>query len=161
MKIGNIAPRVGIEPTSLTFWASMLTITPPRFPDATMATRLCSSLPERLVQITTLVTRGNISLLRLTKLYIHIQGQFTIHIHRVGSTTIQHMARGVGSTPALGTIISHFHHSLRHIYLSVCLSVCMSIHASMNLSIYLHCCLSICMSIYVYMCYIIHYVCIN
>ena len=30
MKIGTIAPRVGTEPTSLAFWASVLTITPPR-----------------------------------------------------------------------------------------------------------------------------------
>ena len=27
MKMGNIVPRAGIEPTYLTFWASVLTIT--------------------------------------------------------------------------------------------------------------------------------------
>ena len=31
----NIAPRVGIEPTSLAFWVSVLTITPPRLTDVT------------------------------------------------------------------------------------------------------------------------------
>ena len=30
MKIGNIAPRVGIKPTYLAFWANVLTITLPR-----------------------------------------------------------------------------------------------------------------------------------
>ena len=33
MKMGNIVPRVGIEHTSLVLWASVLTLTPPRFPD--------------------------------------------------------------------------------------------------------------------------------
>ena len=30
MKMGNISPRVGIEPTSLAFEVRVLTITPPR-----------------------------------------------------------------------------------------------------------------------------------
>ena len=56
MKVGNIVPRAEIEPTSLAFWASVLTITPHRVPDVTnvpMPTCLRSSLPERSVQITT------------------------------------------------------------------------------------------------------------
>ena len=35
MKMGNIVLRAGVEPTSLAFWASVLTITPPMLPDAT------------------------------------------------------------------------------------------------------------------------------
>ena len=35
MKIGNIAPRAGIEYLSLVFWVSVLTIIPLRLPDAT------------------------------------------------------------------------------------------------------------------------------
>ena len=35
MKMGNIVPRVKIEPISLAFWVSMLTITPPSLPDVT------------------------------------------------------------------------------------------------------------------------------
>ena len=35
MKMGNIAPRAGIEPTSLAFQARLLTIIPPRLPDVT------------------------------------------------------------------------------------------------------------------------------
>ena len=49
MEMGNIVPSAGIEPTSLVFWASVLTITPPRVPEGiilTMLTCLCSSLPE-------------------------------------------------------------------------------------------------------------------
>ena len=58
MKIGNIVPRAGIERTSRAFQASSLTITPPRLPDVTTMptpTCLCSSLPQRAVQTTTLV----------------------------------------------------------------------------------------------------------
>ena len=35
MKMGNIATRVGTEPTYLAFWPSVLTISPPRLPDVT------------------------------------------------------------------------------------------------------------------------------
>ena len=43
MKMGNIAPRAGIKPTCLAFWASMLTITPPRLPDViTIPTPNCT-----------------------------------------------------------------------------------------------------------------------
>ena len=56
MPMGNIAPRAGIEPTSLAFLASELTITPPRLPDVTtLHMSACSrgTLPERSVQTTT------------------------------------------------------------------------------------------------------------
>ena len=33
MKMGNIAPRMEIEPISLAFWSCLLTIIPNRFPD--------------------------------------------------------------------------------------------------------------------------------
>ena len=59
MKIGNIVPRVVIELTSLAFWASVLTITPPRHHDVTtlpIPTCLYGSLRERSVQTTTLVS---------------------------------------------------------------------------------------------------------
>ena len=54
-KIGNSAPRVGIEPTSLAVSANALTITIPRLPDVTTlpkSTCLCGSLSERSVQNT-------------------------------------------------------------------------------------------------------------
>ena len=54
--MGNTAPRVIIEPTSLAFQASVLTITQPRLSDVTtlrMLTCLYGSLPERSVQTTT------------------------------------------------------------------------------------------------------------
>ena len=58
MKMGNIAPRVGIEPTYLAFKASVLTVLPSGQLDLTIlhvVTGLCSSLPEKSVQTTTLV----------------------------------------------------------------------------------------------------------
>ena len=45
----NIAPRVGIKPISLAFWASMLTIPPPKLLDAStlsLPTCVCGSLLE-------------------------------------------------------------------------------------------------------------------
>ena len=57
MKMGNIAPRAGIKPTSLAFWPSVLTTMPPRLPDVTtlpMLTWLCGIFPDRSVQTTTL-----------------------------------------------------------------------------------------------------------
>ena len=53
MKMGNIAPRVGIEPTSLAFRTSVLTISPPMFPHVTtllMPMCLYGSLAERSVK---------------------------------------------------------------------------------------------------------------
>ena len=56
MKMGNIVPRTGSEPTSHAFQASVLTITPHSLLDVTTLstpTCLCGSLPLRSVQITT------------------------------------------------------------------------------------------------------------
>ena len=58
MKIGNIVPRVEIEPTPLTFQASVLRVTHVCLPDVTiihMPTHLNSSIAERSVQPTTLI----------------------------------------------------------------------------------------------------------
>ena len=55
MNMGNIVPRVGFEPTTLACQVSVLplphadTVRSPLYPC------LCSSFPERSVQITTLV----------------------------------------------------------------------------------------------------------
>ena len=49
MKMGNTVPRVGLEPTSLAFWASVLPLHHVGFPDFTTIptpTCLCSSLPQ-------------------------------------------------------------------------------------------------------------------
>ena len=57
IEMENSMPRAGSQPTSLAFWASVLTITSPRHPDVSTAckpTCLCSFLPERSVQTTTL-----------------------------------------------------------------------------------------------------------
>ena len=56
---GNIVPTAGIEPTSLAFYASVLTITPPSLADVnTLQTHtcLCGSMPDRSVQTTSLVS---------------------------------------------------------------------------------------------------------
>ena len=56
IKMGNIMPRVGIDPSSLAFQASVLSITSPRLPGVTTLptpTFLCGSVPERLGQTTT------------------------------------------------------------------------------------------------------------
>ena len=58
MKRRNVAPRVRFEPLPLAFQVSVLTITPPILPDAIaicMTTCLCCFLPERSLQITTLL----------------------------------------------------------------------------------------------------------
>ena len=57
MKIGNTVPRVGIEPIYVAFRASVLPNTPCRLPDVTTIpklTCLCSFLPERSMQTTTM-----------------------------------------------------------------------------------------------------------
>ena len=59
MEMGNNVIRVRIESTSLAFQASVLTITPHRFPDVTtvsVPTCSCGTLPERSVHTTTLLT---------------------------------------------------------------------------------------------------------
>ena len=55
MEMGNIVPRAGLEPMPLAFWASVLPLHHLGFPDVTMIICLCSSLPQRLVQTTTLL----------------------------------------------------------------------------------------------------------
>ena len=45
MKMGNTMPSVGIEPTSLALWDSVLTIRPPRLPAVTtLPTSTCVCL---------------------------------------------------------------------------------------------------------------------
>ena len=64
-KMGNIVPRMGIEPTCLVFQVRVLTITPPRLPDITIlptSTRLCGSLLEMSVQTTTVIMGEGIEL---------------------------------------------------------------------------------------------------
>ena len=56
MKMGSIVPRVAIEATSLTYRASVLTITPHKLPDTTILPTNacpCSSFSERSVQTAT------------------------------------------------------------------------------------------------------------
>ena len=59
IKMENIYPRAGVKPTSLAFWASVLPISDRRrLPDVNTTpapTFLCSSLPQRSVQTTTLI----------------------------------------------------------------------------------------------------------
>ena len=58
MKMRNIALRVRVKPTSHAFRATIWTLTPPKIPDVTIlppSTCLCSSLPERSVQTTTVL----------------------------------------------------------------------------------------------------------
>ena len=69
MKMGNTAPRAGVEPTSLAFWASVLPVHhigslmfllyphPPVY---------VALLPQRSVQTTILIPPGIVSLLMLT-----------------------------------------------------------------------------------------------
>ena len=57
MKMGNIVPRVGLEPTSLAFRGQCAVITPCSLPAVTtipMLTCVRSSLPQSLVLTTTL-----------------------------------------------------------------------------------------------------------
>ena len=56
MNMGNTVPRVGLKCTSLAFQASVLTLHHIGFPDVTTIltpTCICSSLPQRPVQTTT------------------------------------------------------------------------------------------------------------
>ena len=84
----NIVPRTGIEPTSLAFPASVLTITPPRLSDVTTVptpTNLCGFLPERLVQTTSIIIIIIIIIIKiittmmyLPTLYHHIARQVPV-----------------------------------------------------------------------------------
>ena len=56
--MGHIVSRARIEPTSIAFWVTVRTITPPRFPDVTilpMPSCLCGSLVDRSMQTDVLV----------------------------------------------------------------------------------------------------------
>ena len=58
MKMGNNVPRAGLEATSLAFWASVLELHHVGFSDVTtslMPTCLCRTLPQRSMQITTII----------------------------------------------------------------------------------------------------------
>ena len=58
MKMGTTMPSAGLNPTSLAFPDSVLPLHHVGFPDVTtipMSTCLCSSLPLRSVQTTTLI----------------------------------------------------------------------------------------------------------
>ena len=58
MRMGNSVPTVGIKSTSLAFWDSVLSITPPRLPDVTILpihACLGDALSKRSAQITTLL----------------------------------------------------------------------------------------------------------
>ena len=77
---GKYSPRVGLKHTSLTFRASVLPLLL-WCHDYPMPTCLCSSLPQRSVQTSTLVYPGIVSLLMLTITYIQAM---IIHIHRQG-----------------------------------------------------------------------------
>ena len=51
--MGNIGARAGIEPTSIVFRSSVLTVTPPTLPHfitLSTPTCLCGAMPERSVQ---------------------------------------------------------------------------------------------------------------
>ena len=65
MKIGIIAPKARVEHTSLTFWDSVLAIALAKLPEVTtkpVYPCLCSSMPERSVQTTTVIPSGIVSL---------------------------------------------------------------------------------------------------
>ena len=65
MKMENIVPRVGLKPTSLAFWASVLSFQTCRLPDLTtmhMSSCLCGSLPQRSVQTTIILYLVSMSL---------------------------------------------------------------------------------------------------
>ena len=58
MKMGNIVARAALEPTPLAFQANVLPFHHVDFPDVTTIptpTCLCSSLPQKSVQTTTLI----------------------------------------------------------------------------------------------------------
>ena len=58
IKMGNTVPRVGLEPTSLAFQATVPSLHDVGFPDVTtipIHTYLCGALPQRSVPTTTLV----------------------------------------------------------------------------------------------------------
>ena len=89
MKLGQNAPRVGFELTSIAFQAIVLTITPHRLLDViTLHTHLSMWFLAWEVSVDYYpCLPGTISLLILTITYIQ-----AMVLHRVGSTTIQRIA---------------------------------------------------------------------
>ena len=70
MKMRDIAPWAGIEPTSVAFQTSVLTISPHRLPAGMMLPMpTLYDLPEKSVQTTTLVPPGIVILLMLAIAY--------------------------------------------------------------------------------------------
>ena len=86
VKMGNIVPRVGIEPTTFSFWASILTITPRRLPDITilpMPTYLCAFMLYKSVQ-TSMYVYMKVSFQNPDKhqdIYIYIYAYICIYIY--------------------------------------------------------------------------------
>ena len=89
MKMENVVPRAGTEPSGLIFWVSVQTISPGRLPDITILptpTWLCSSLLETSVQTTTLVPQELkafwcIQLHKAVSANTYTQGRFNNHLH--------------------------------------------------------------------------------
>ena len=74
MKMGDIVPRTGIEPTSLAFQASVLIITPSGLREVTMlhmSTWLCGSLPDRSVQTIYYIYNTRIYIYICVCVYVH------------------------------------------------------------------------------------------
>ena len=74
--MGNIAPAVGVEPTSRTCWASVLTIKPPRRPYVTTLPTpncLCGFLFEANAD------QNTIRLLSFWRLYILVPASGYVH----------------------------------------------------------------------------------
>ena len=70
--MGNIVLRAGLEPPSLAFESSVLTITPLSLPDVSTLltpTCLCGYFLGRLMQSTTRISHEIVSLLMLTSTY--------------------------------------------------------------------------------------------
>ena len=118
MEMENSVPRVGIEPSSVAFWASVPPLHHVGFPDLTTTptpTRLCSPLPQRSVQTTrtTLIhPAGIVSLLMLTMYYVqpsdisdmHIKDRFRSHtVHSLYRTMA--MATSVLGVMKIGNIL--------------------------------------------------------
>ena len=87
MKLGNTVPRVGLEPTSLAFSASVLPLHHVGFPDVTTIpkpTCVCSSLPSEVSADYYTHPPGIVSLVMFAITYIQamallIQGRFNNH----------------------------------------------------------------------------------
>ena len=79
MKMGNIAPRVGIKLTSLVFQASVLIITPPRLPDDTIIPYAAACL------------RGQCRILHLSPGISKSFNAYNLHMYRQWMTSHTYM----------------------------------------------------------------------